>query len=72
MRHAGGDASFFLWLELPAGETSSEAFAARLLDRGVLVAPGAFFGSVGEGYVRVALVPTLDECRRAAELLTGV
>jgi len=72
MRHAGGDASFFLWLELPAGETSSEAFAARLLDRGVLVAPGAFFGSVGEGYMRVALVPTLDECRRAAELLTGV
>jgi aspartate/methionine/tyrosine aminotransferase len=38
----------------------------------VLVAPGAFFGSVGEGYVRVALVPTLDECRRAAALLTGV
>ena len=72
MRHAGGDASFFLWLALPSGETSSEAFAARLLDGGVLVAPGAFFGSVGEGYVRVALVPTLDECRRAAALLTGV
>ena len=72
LRHAGGDASFFLWLALPAGETSSEAFAARLLDRGVLVAPGAFFGSIGEGYVRVALVPTLDECRRAAGLLRGV
>jgi succinyldiaminopimelate transaminase len=72
MRHAGGDASFFLWLALPSGETSSEAFAARLLDRGVLVAPGAFFGDAGEGYVRVALVPTLDECRRAAELLAGV
>jgi succinyldiaminopimelate transaminase len=72
LRHAGGDASFFLWLELPAGETSSEAFAARLLDRGVLVAPGAYFGAAGEGYVRVALVPTLDECRRAAGLLAGV
>jgi succinyldiaminopimelate transaminase len=69
LRHAGGDASFFLWLALPDGETSSEDFAARLLDRGVLVAPGAFFGSAGEGYVRVALVPTLEECRRAAELL---
>lgn len=72
MRSAGGDASFFLWLALPHGETSSEAFAAELLERGVLVAPGAFFGSAGEGYVRVALVPTLGECRRAAELLTGV
>jgi len=69
MRHAGGDASFFLWLTLPEGETSSEDFAARLLDRGVLVAPGAFFGPAGEGYVRVALVPTLAECGRAAELL---
>jgi succinyldiaminopimelate transaminase len=71
MHHAGGDASFFLWLALPDGETSSEAFAARLLDRGVLVAPGAFFGPAGEGYVRVALVPTLEECRRAAELLAA-
>lgn len=69
MRHAGGDASFFLWLSLPAGEASSEAFASRLLDRGVLVAPGAYFGAAGEGYVRVALVPTLAECERAAQLL---
>jgi succinyldiaminopimelate transaminase len=71
LRHAGGDASFFLWLALPEGETSSEAYASRLLDRGVMVAPGYFFGDVGEGYVRVALVPTLDECRRAAELLAA-
>jgi succinyldiaminopimelate transaminase len=72
LRHAGGDASFFLWLALPDGERSSEAYAQRLLDQGVLVAPGAFFGGAGEGYVRVALVPTLAECRKAAELLTGV
>ena len=26
----------------------------------------------GEGYLRLALVPTLEECRRAAELLVGV
>jgi succinyldiaminopimelate transaminase len=71
LRHAGGEASFFLWLALPGGERSSEAFAQRLLDQGVLVAPGAFFGEAGEGYVRVALVPTLDECRRAAELLAA-
>jgi succinyldiaminopimelate transaminase len=71
LRHAGGDASFFLWLALPEGESSSEAFAGRLLDRGVLVAPGAYFGDAGEGYVRVALVPTLDECRRAAALLAA-
>ena len=34
-------------------------------------APRAYFGDAGEGYARVALVPTLDECRRAAELLVA-
>ena len=32
-------------------------------------APGEFFGPSGAGYVRFALVPTLDECERAAAIL---
>jgi len=68
---AGGDASFFLWLRVP-DDGDAEAFALRLLDElGIVVAPGPFFGPGGEGHVRVALVPTLDECRRAAELLAS-
>jgi succinyldiaminopimelate transaminase len=68
---SGGDASFFLWLRVPGGE-DAEAFALRLLDeRGIAVAPGSFFGPGGEGHVRVALVPTLADCRRAAELLAS-
>jgi succinyldiaminopimelate transaminase len=66
---AGGHASFFLWLRAPAGE-DAEAFALRLLDElGIVVAPGPFFGPGGEGHVRVALVPTVEECRRAGQLL---
>jgi succinyldiaminopimelate transaminase len=71
---AGGDASFFLWLRVGGrdGIGDAEAFALRLLDElGIVVAPGPFFGPGGEGHVRVALVPTLDECRRAAELLAS-
>jgi aspartate/methionine/tyrosine aminotransferase len=69
---AGGDASFFLWLRVP-GDGDAEAFALRLLDElGIVVAPGPFFGPGGEGHVRAALVPTIDECRRAAELLASV
>jgi acetylornithine aminotransferase len=66
LRIAGGDASFFLWLAVDGG---SEAFAQRLLDAGILVAPGSFFGPDGEGYVRMALVPTQAECERAAGIL---
>jgi succinyldiaminopimelate transaminase len=40
-----------------------------LLERGVLVSPGEFFGPSGAGYVRFALVPTLEECERAAAIL---
>ena len=58
----------YLWVVCPNGE-SSESFAARLLDLGVLVAPGSFLGPSGEGYVRFALVPTDGECARAAAIL---
>ena len=69
LRLAGGDATFFLWL---AVDGASEPFARRLLDAGILVAPGSFFGADGEGYVRMALVPTQADCERAAEILEAV
>jgi succinyldiaminopimelate transaminase len=64
LRHAGGDATFFLWLE--AGP-DAEALAAELLEAGIVLTPGSFFGPAGEGYLRLSLVPTLAECERAAE-----
>ena len=67
-RAAGKDATMYLWLALPHGETSEEA-AERLLEAGIVVAPGAYLGEAGEGYVRVALVPSIEDCERAAEIL---
>ncbi len=66
---AGKEATFYLWCRVP-GEQTAEAFAARLLELGVVVAPGSFFGASGEGYFRLALVPTLVECQRAVEILS--
>lgn len=59
------DASFYLWVAVPDGD--DEAYALRLLEEGIVVAPGRSFGPGGEGYVRVALVPGLSDCRRAIE-----
>jgi acetylornithine aminotransferase len=70
-RIAGGAAAMYLWVELPAG-TGAEATARRLLEHGLVVSPGTFFGPSGEGYVRIALVPSEEECRRAAEILEAV
>jgi LL-diaminopimelate aminotransferase len=59
------DASFYLWVVVPDGD--DEAYALRLMEEGIVVAPGSSFGPGGEGYVRVALVPDQEQCRRAIE-----
>jgi acetylornithine aminotransferase len=70
-RVAASSATMYLWVEVADGETS-EACAERLLRRGVVVAPGSYLGDSGEGYIRIALVPTLAECERAAAILEEV
>jgi acetylornithine aminotransferase len=65
------EATFYLWLRVPEGELS-EAYATRLLGHGIVVAPGSFFGPSGEGYARLALVPSLGHCERAAAILEEV
>jgi acetylornithine aminotransferase len=68
LRIAGGrSATMFLWLEAPSPDLPE-----RLLEHGLIVSPGTFFGPAGEGYFRLALVPTEEECRRAATILERV
>lgn len=70
-RRAGLDflptnASFYLWVAVPETfAVNDEAYALRLMQEGIIVAPGRSFGPGGEGFVRVALVPGLEECQRA-------
>lgn len=71
LRIAGSVATFYLWIVVPDGE-SSESFTGRLLEAGIAVAPGNFFGKQGEGYVRMALVPTRELCQEAAEILERI
>jgi LL-diaminopimelate aminotransferase len=59
------NASLYLWVEVPEGYGDDETYALKLLEEGILVAPGSSFGPGGEGYFRVALVPSLEECEEA-------
>lgn len=65
---AGSEATFYLWARAPGSRGSAE-WAGTLLDHDIVVAPGSFFGPEGEGFVRMAMVPTLEECRQAADVL---
>jgi acetylornithine aminotransferase len=62
-------ATMYLWV---AVTEPADAVAERLLEHGLVISPGTFFGPSGEGYVRFALVPTLEECERAAAILQDV
>lgn len=61
--HAG----LYLWARTPQG-IDADAYATRCLERGIVISPGGFFGAGGDGWFRLALVPSLDDCRRALEL----
>lgn len=66
----GGEGAFYLWVRVPEGQTS-ESYAARLAERNILVVPGTQFGAEGKGFIRLAMVPTLADCRAAVELWPG-
>ncbi|SMO38152.1 succinyldiaminopimelate transaminase [Balnearium lithotrophicum] len=60
-------ATFYFWVKLPEG-VSGEDYALHLLNYGIVISPGEFFGKGGEGFFRIALVPTVEECREAVEV----
>lgn len=64
---SGSVAGIYLWVAVDDDVAVSE----RLLRDGILVTPGRGFGPGGEGYIRLALVPTLDQCEEAAEALAA-
>lgn len=64
----GSEAGLYLWLRVPDDVAATE----RLLEAGVVVSPGRAFGPGGEGHLRLALVPTVEECEEAAAAVVGV
>ena len=74
LRWTPTNASLYLWAEVPEeyGGDDDEAYALKLLEEGILVAPGSSFGPGGEGYFRVALVPGLEECKAAIARWEGL
>ncbi len=58
-------AGLYLWVRVG----DDLAVTDVLLDAGIVVSPGSFFGPGGDGYIRLALVPSKDECVAAGEAL---
>ena len=62
------EGTMFVWAPIPEKFTSSEEFCMELMERsGVICVPGSSFGSLGEGYVRFALVLPVEELEKVVE-----
>lgn len=60
-------ATFYLWISVPKGFTST-GFAMHLLDKcGIVVTPGNGFGDAGEGYIRFSLTVGEERLKEAVE-----
>jgi succinyldiaminopimelate transaminase len=61
------EGGLYLWAEHP--EYDAYGSVGALADRGILVAPGAFYGTAGERHVRVALTGTDERIDAAVKRL---
>ena len=63
-------ATFYVWIPVPDG-TSSSAFAATVLEKtGIVITPGAGYGRQGDGYVRLSMTVPDQRLDEALDRLT--
>jgi len=66
IRVSGSEATFYLWIGAPGGD--DDAYAQALLRQRVIVSPGRAFGPAGKGWLRLALVPSVEGCKDAVAI----
>ncbi|MEZ0343840.1 MAG: LL-diaminopimelate aminotransferase [Caldimicrobium sp.] len=63
-------ATFYLWVKVPEGYTSSEFCKKLLKELAIVVTPGNGFGASGEGYFRIALTVGVERLKEAIKRLS--
>ena len=64
--------TMFAWAPIPEKFTNSNDFCMELMEKtGVICTPGSAFGSLGEGYVRFALVHPEEVIKEAVEKINN-
>jgi LL-diaminopimelate aminotransferase len=60
-------ATFYLWIPVPKGFTSSSFSVELIVKAGVVLTPGNGFGAAGEGFVRAAFTVKTERLREALD-----
>ncbi|MEE3419759.1 MAG: aminotransferase class I/II-fold pyridoxal phosphate-dependent enzyme [Lachnospiraceae bacterium] len=61
--------TMFVWLPVPSGYTSMSCIETLMDTCGIVGTPGTAFGPKGEGYIRFALVKTVDEMNEIVDVI---
>ncbi len=69
--HTGGDAGLYLWLCAANGGAPAGRLVDSLAERGILVAPGTFYGSAGAEHVRMSLTASDERISAAVDRLSA-
>ena len=67
---SGSQGAIYLWVKVPLA--NRDVFFARLLEHGIVVSPGESFGTGGEGFFRMALVPSLEQIESAISVWESI
>ena len=63
-------ATFYLWVKVPEGYTSSEFCKKLLKELAIVVTPGNGFGATGEGFFRIALTVGVERLKEAVKRIS--
>ncbi len=58
-------ATFFVWMKVPKGSSSTKFTSLLLSKAGIVTTPGSGFGPSGEGYIRMALTVKKERLQEA-------
>lgn len=68
----GNEAGLYLWASMPADSPlEARDLVAALAERGIIVAPGDFYGPAGRRHVRISLTASDERVRAAADRLAA-
>lgn len=65
-------ATFYVWISVPKGYTSTSFTAHLLKNAGIVTTPGIGFGRYGEGYIRMTITVGVDRLKEAVERMKSI
>lgn len=65
-------ASFYVWIPVLTGYTSTDLVKRILTETGIVTTPGVGFGAHGEGFIRAALTVPVERIREAVQRIGNI